>query len=95
MRKAAVMFVALAMFLSVSLLAGCEGGRIKAEYEKLKAEAEQLTKDKADLESKIQELTNQVNTLTTENDQLKSQLAALAQPSPAPEVTPQPEETTE
>ncbi len=95
MRKAAVMFVALAMFLSVSLLAGCEGGRIKAEYEKLKAGAEQLTKDKADLESKIQELTNQVNTLTTENEQLKSQLAALAQPSPAPEATPQPEETTE
>ncbi|MGH7909099.1 MAG: hypothetical protein ACRENW_04525 [Thermodesulfobacteriota bacterium] len=92
MRKAAAMFVALAMFLSVSLSAGCEGGRIKAEYEKLKAETEQLTKDKADLESKIQELTNQVNTLTTENEQLKSQLAALTQPSPAPEGTPPAEE---
>ena len=92
MRKVTAMFVALVMLLSVSIMAGCEGGRIKAEYEKLKVEAEQLTKDKGDLENKIQELTNQVNTLTTENEQLKSQLAALTQPSPAPEATPEAEE---
>ncbi len=91
MRRATAMFVALVMFLSVSMMAGCEGGRIKAEYEKLKADAEQLTKDKADLEKQIEELTNEVNTLKTENEQLKSQLAAATQPSPAPEGTPQTE----
>ncbi len=94
MKRATAMFVALVMFLSVSMMAGCEGGRIKAEYEKLKAEAEQLMKDKSDLEKQIEDLTNQVNTLRTENEQLKSQLLAM-QPSPAPEDSPPAEETGE
>lgn len=92
MRRATAMFVALVMFLSVSIMAGCEGGKIKAEYEKLKAEAELLTKDKANLESQVQELTNEASTCKTEIEQLKSQLAALIQPSPAPEATPPAEE---
>ena len=92
MRRATAMFVALVMFLSVSIMTGCEGGKIKAEYEKLKAEAEQLTKDKANLESQVQELTNEASTCKTEIEQLKSQLAALIQPSPAPEATPPAEE---
>lgn len=92
MRRATAMFVALVMFLSVSIMAGCEGGKIKAEYEKIKAETEQLTKDKANLESQVQELTNEASTCKTEIEQLKSQLAALIQPSPAPEATPPAEE---
>ena len=72
------------LFLSVSLMAGCEGRVKKEEYDAIKAQVEQLTKDKADLERKVGELTNQINTLTAENEQLKSQLAALAQPTPAP-----------
>lgn len=95
MKRATAMFVALVMFLSVSMMAGCEGGRIKAEYEKLKTEAEQLMKDKSDLEKQIEDLTNQLNTLRTENEQLKSQLSAAMQPSPAPEGSPPAEDMGE
>ncbi|HEY7534621.1 MAG TPA: hypothetical protein VH878_01590 [Thermodesulfobacteriota bacterium] len=95
MKRATAMFIALVMLLSVSMMAGCEGGRIKAEYEKLKAEAEQLMKDKSDLQKQVEDLTNQVNTLTTENEQLKSQLSAATQPSPSPEVSPQTGEPSE
>ncbi len=94
MKRFTGLFTILLLFLSVSLMAGCEGRVKKEEYDAIKARVEQLTKDKSDLEKKVGELTNQINTLTAENEQLKSQLAALAQPTPAPgEETPSPDAT--
>jgi outer membrane murein-binding lipoprotein Lpp len=99
MKRFTGLFTILFLFLSVSLMAGCEGRVKKEEYDAIKAQVEQLTKDKSDLEKKVGELTNQINTLTAENEQLKSQLAALAQPTPAPgeetQATPAPEGETQ
>ncbi|HWP90639.1 MAG TPA: hypothetical protein VNN20_00360 [Thermodesulfobacteriota bacterium] len=99
MKRFTGLFTILLLFLSVSLMAGCEGRVKKEEYDAVKAQVEQLTKDKSDLEKKVGELTNQINTLTAENEQLKNQLAAVTQPTPAPgeetQATPAPEGETQ
>ena len=87
MKKFTAMVVVFAMFVSVSILTGCDT-KLKEQYQQVKAQIEQLAKDKADLQKTIEDLTNQVNTLKTENDQLKSQLAGGATPVPGAEATP-------
>lgn len=81
MKKFTAMVIIVAMFLSASILTGCDT-KTKQENVTLKTQVEQLTKDKADLQTKVDDLTNQVNTLKTENDQLKTQLAGAATPAP-------------
>jgi uncharacterized protein YlxW (UPF0749 family) len=89
MKKFKAMVVVVAMFLSASILMGCDT-KTKQENTTLKTQVEQLIKDKADLQKTIDDLTNQVNTLKTENDQLKNQLAGGATPAPGAEATPTP-----
>jgi regulator of replication initiation timing len=76
--------------LSASILVGCDT-KTKEENATLKTQVGQFTKDKADLQKTVDDLTNQVNTLKAENDQLKSQLAGGATPTPGAEATPTPE----
>jgi cell division protein FtsB len=95
MRKFTEVVMASILFFSLSLIIGCEGTVKKEEYEKVKAQAEQLMKDKADLEKRVEELTTEVNNLKTENEQLKSQIAAQATPTPPGETTPTPEGETQ
>jgi peptidoglycan hydrolase CwlO-like protein len=89
MKKFTAMSVVVAIFLSASILMGCDT-KTKQENATLKAQVEQLTKDKADLQKTIDDLTNQINTLKAENEQLKSQIAGAATPAPGVESTPTP-----
>lgn len=99
MKRFTVMLAVIAMFLSVSILSGCDT-KTKQENATLKAQVEQLTKDKADLQKRVDELTNESNTLKTENEQLKRQIGgatpAPGGTTPAPGggaiVTPAPEQ---
>jgi predicted nuclease with TOPRIM domain len=84
MKKLSAFFLAAAVILSVSMLAGCKGESTveepvqdNTELEKTQKELEQIKQDSTELDKYVTNLKNEINSLKIENQRLIAQTKRL------------------